>query len=84
MERRSIVEWPARSPDLTPLDFFLSGVTKHRIYSGEINDIDHLKSRIKDEIKSLRANKDLLRRVCSSVTGLVPDCIRASEGNFGN
>ena len=82
--RRGTVKWPARSPDLTPLDFFLWVVMKHRFYSGKINDIDHLKPRINDEINTLRTDKDPLRRVCASVTGRVRGCIRASGGYFKN
>jgi len=30
--RGEIINWPARSPDLTPLDFFLWSTVKHYIY----------------------------------------------------
>ncbi|CAF3393782.1 unnamed protein product [Rotaria socialis] len=31
--RRGWIEWPARSPDLTPTDFFLWSVIKDRVYA---------------------------------------------------
>ena len=30
--RRGRIEWPPRSPDLSPCDFFLWGVLKERVY----------------------------------------------------
>ena len=80
--RRGSVEWPARSPDLTPLDFFFWGVMNHRIYAQKVSDIDHLKAHIKEEVDIIRADKSLLRRVCRSVTARVEECINASGGHF--
>ncbi len=40
--------WPPRSPDLTPLDFFLWGYVKDKFYSERIESLDHLKARITD------------------------------------
>ena len=38
----------ARSPDLTPLDFFLWGYVKQKVYQQPIKDVDDLKqSRMK-------------------------------------
>ena len=55
---------------------------KHRVYADKIRDIDHLKDVIKREVNVIRADKDLLRRVCNSVTGRVEECISASGGHF--
>ena len=46
---------------------------QHLVYSGTINDIDRLNSRIKDETNSPRAVKELLTRVCAFLTGRVRD-----------
>ncbi|CAH1371509.1 unnamed protein product, partial [Tenebrio molitor] len=40
------VRWPARSPDLTPLDFFLWPYLKERVYLNPLNDVEDLKTRI--------------------------------------
>ena len=45
---RGCLEWPARSPDLTPLDFFLWGYVKNIVYQEQIYNIDQLKARIVD------------------------------------
>jgi hypothetical protein len=44
--RRGPIPWPARSPDLTPMDFFLWGHVKHQVFLTKCQDIDELKNRI--------------------------------------
>lgn len=51
--RRGPVEWPARSPDLTPLDFFLWGYLKSKVYSTAPDSIDVLKQRIVEECRAI-------------------------------
>ncbi|GBM95909.1 hypothetical protein AVEN_222589-1 [Araneus ventricosus] len=41
--RSNVMAWPPRSPDITPLDFYLLGYVKQHVYSERINDINHLK-----------------------------------------
>ena len=45
--------WPPRSPDITPLDFFLWGYVKDRVFHTTVHDIDELKTRITDAIASV-------------------------------
>lgn len=40
--RGGSINWAARSPDLTPLDFFLWGHLKHKVYQTPITDLNHL------------------------------------------
>lgn len=40
------IKWPARSPDLTPCDFFLWGFIKSKVYRTQPQNIDELKTRI--------------------------------------
>lgn len=47
--RRGAIEWPARSPDLTPLDYFYWGYLKDRVYKTKPRDLDELRQRIIDE-----------------------------------
>ena len=51
--RRGFLEWPARSPDLTPLDFFLWGYLKNKVYKTKPQDLDDLKERITREIREI-------------------------------
>lgn len=49
--RRGPMEWPARSPDLTPLDFFLWGHLKNMVYKNRPNHLEDLKERIRHECR---------------------------------
>lgn len=51
--RRGEIEWPARSPDLTPLDFFLWGYLKERVYKNKPLDLETLKVKIRNEIRQI-------------------------------
>lgn len=56
------VSWPARSPDLTSLDFFLWGFIKEKIYSGlPVADLEDLKQKIRNAF--LTITPEMLRNV---------------------
>ena len=57
------VEWPPRSPDLTPCDYFLWGYLKDRVYRTPPQNIDDLRNKIQQEAEILRGNPALIRRV---------------------
>jgi hypothetical protein len=40
------IPWPPRSPDITPLDFFLWGYVKDMVYKIPVISLDELKLRI--------------------------------------
>ena len=80
--RRGAIEWPARSPDLTPLDFFLWGFLKHKVYGEKILNIQHLKEVITRHIEELKTNTDLLKEVMYSVSKRINECIDAGGLHF--
>jgi transposase len=47
------IEWPPRSPDLNPLDFFLWGPLKSVVYRNRPRNIDELKEAIRQEIHNI-------------------------------
>ncbi|XP_066157702.1 uncharacterized protein [Euwallacea fornicatus] len=49
--RRDPIEWPARSPDLTPLDFFFWGHLKSKVYSTPPGTLEILRERIVNECR---------------------------------
>lgn len=51
--RRGSIEWPARSPDLTPLDFFLWGYLKSKVYQTKPLNLDELRERIIQEMEDI-------------------------------
>ncbi|EZA50268.1 hypothetical protein X777_11106 [Ooceraea biroi] len=56
------VTWPPRSPDLTPLDFFLWGCMKEMVYNSVIENRDHLVQRIHEAAAHIRQ-----RRLCDNL-----------------
>ena len=63
------IPWPARSPDVTPLDFFFWGYVKDRVYQTPIRDIEELKRKIVEVVATVNRNmlkntwKELRRRL---------------------
>lgn len=47
--------WSPRSPDLNPLDYFVWGFLKDKVYGSKINSFDHLIERITEETSNLQA-----------------------------
>lgn len=51
--RRGFIEWPARSPDLSPLDYFLWGYLKCRVFVTKPANMEELKLRITTECRNI-------------------------------
>ena len=47
------ISWPPRSPDITPLDFFLWGYVKDIVYRTKVRDITELKQGISNAIDTI-------------------------------
>lgn len=71
--RRGTFEWPPRSPDLTPPDFFLWGYLKDKVYSHRIQDIDHLRDIIVQECNEITL--EMCRAACDNVALRLQACI---------
>jgi len=52
------IPWPPRSPDLSPLDFFLWGYIKNIVYAEKIRNIQHLQDRITSAIETVNTRHD--------------------------
>lgn len=67
------IAWPARSPDLNPLDFFLWGHLKHEVYLEPPEDIDNLWQKINGAFESISPNmlinvrNNFIRRIDLSI-----------------
>jgi len=81
------VEWPPRSPDLTPCDFFLWGYVKSRVFSSPCPNIMALRQKILDEFILLQNNRDLITRAVRAMGSRAQLCIERNgghvEGRFG-
>ena len=75
------VEWPPRSLDLTPLDFFLWGHLKSRIFSSPPANIEELRRRIVEETDVVRQDGDMIRRACQGMLHRAQLCIERNGGH---
>ncbi|GFW95857.1 DUF4817 domain-containing protein [Trichonephila clavipes] len=72
------VNWPPRSRDLTPLDYFLWGYVKSLVYADKPQTLDHLEDNIRRVIADIRPQ--MLEKVIENWTSRL-DYIRASRGS---
>ncbi|GFW25711.1 putative DD41D transposase [Trichonephila clavipes] len=72
------VNWPPRSCDLTPLDYFLWGYVKSLVYADKPRTLDHLEDSIRRVIADIRPQ--MLEKVIENWTSRL-DYIRASRGS---
>lgn len=69
---RGNIEWPPRSPDLSPLDIFLWGYLKGKVYRDNPANIDQLKKNIRREIKKIPTT--VLEKVINSFEKRLLEC----------
>lgn len=81
--RNGPILWPARSPDLTPLDFYLWGRLKSLVYEKPVNTREELIERIyeavaivKEELRNIDLAAELQKRALL--------CQQESGGHFEN
>ncbi|GFX87154.1 putative transposable element [Trichonephila clavipes] len=72
------VNWPPRSCDLTPLDYFLWAYVKSLVYADKPQMLDHLEDNIRRVIADIRPQ--MLEKVIENWTSRL-DYIRASRGS---
>jgi len=69
--------WPPRSPDITPLDFFLRGYVKDKVFSTPVPDITNLKARITDAFATI--TEDMMENTWREIDYRL-DVLRATKG----
>ncbi|GFW44303.1 transposable element Tc3 transposase [Trichonephila clavipes] len=72
------VNWPPRSCDLTPLNYFLGGYVKSLVYVDKPQTLDHLEDNIRRVIVDIRPQ--MLEKVIENWMSRL-DYIRASRGS---
>ena len=75
------IEWPARSPDLTPCDFFLWGYLKSKVYVTPPENMNQLRYRITEEVNQLKDDPGLIRRVVKTMRSRAQLCLRRNGGH---
>lgn len=74
------VNWPARSPDLTPLDFFLWNRLKSVVYEHQPTSLNHLKRNIVEAVQNIRLEE--VQRVHENIVKRVDNCITVDGKHF--
>ncbi|GBN46861.1 hypothetical protein AVEN_83923-1 [Araneus ventricosus] len=69
--------WPPRSPDITPLDFFVWGYIKGRVFATPFADVEELRARIQAAVCT--ATEDMLKNTWRELEYCV-DILRATKG----
>ncbi|CAF3853183.1 unnamed protein product [Rotaria sp. Silwood1] len=77
--RRGPFDWPARSPDLTPCDFFLWGYLKSIVFQTPPSTIMELQERIEEACEEV--TEEMCRKACRSVVHRFRDCLN-NDGHF--
>ena len=75
------VEWPPRSSDLTPCDYFLWGYLKARVYRTPPVYVQDLERRIRAELTALRRNHAMIRRAVRHMMIRAQRCLDADGGH---
>ena len=76
------IEWPARSPDLTSLDFFLWGYMKQLVYETPVNSREDLAARIDVAAVKIRETPGVFENVRQSMLRRCQACITTGGRNF--
>lgn len=74
------VNWPARSPDLTPLDYFLWGYIKNYVYKVPINTEDELMERLHEAFATLQ--EEMLLKAVDNVRKRCRVCVEQDGWQF--
>lgn len=78
--RRGTIEWPPRSPDLTPLDYFLWGYLKSKVYTTKPLNLDELRARIIHEMEVIP--RDIYRNATQAFYTRLAHCQTVEGHHF--
>lgn len=80
ISRRGDIDWPPRSCDLTPLDYFLWGYVKGKVYADDPQTIDQLKDNIRRVIGDIEPQ--LCDNVMENFTKRMVACQKSRGGHL--
>lgn len=80
----SATPWPARSPDLTPCDFFLWEFVKDHVYAERVHSLEELQNRVRRACFCLLAliTPQMLRKVHLATVNRARHCIAQRGRHF--
>ena len=82
ISRGTDTPWPPHSPDLTPLDFYLWGFLKSRVYSGSPESLGELKRAIRRQVRAI--TPATCARVIGHVAKRADVCLLRKGGHLEN
>lgn len=74
--------WPARSPDLNPVDYCIWGFLKSLVYSNPVENVEDLRNRITAGCETIRNTVGIFQRIRQSMRRRVDSCITCEGGHF--
>ena len=81
ISRRSEIQWPPYSPDLSPPDFFLWGYIKDRIYKNKPRTLEDLKTNITEVIRGIE--RPVLKSVMQNFAMRLGKCNQFERRTYG-
>lgn len=76
--------WPARSPDLTVLDYYVWGNMKQSVYSTEVNTREELRQRVVAASDDMKNNRQTIGMATRHLLVRCRKCIEVGGGHFEN
>lgn len=80
--RNGTIPWPPRSPDLSPLDFYLWGHLKNKIYEFGVNNLNEIKDGITAEIENINNQGNVFHRLHEQIIRRLNLCINEEGGHI--
>lgn len=74
--------WPARSPDLNPLDFSTWGHLKSLVYQTPVQNLEDLRNRVIESCRLIQDSPGIFNRIRASMRRRVDSCVTARGGHF--
>ena len=82
ISRRGDINWPPRSCDLTPLDFFLWGYAKDRVYADKPLTLEHLRTNIRQVVAEIPPN--VCQKVVENYLKRINICNVSRDGHLND
>lgn len=76
------VNWPPRSCDLTPLDFFLWGYAKGRVYANNPQTLEQLKANIREVMAEIEP--EMCEKVIENYLKRIESCKKSRGGHLND
>ena len=76
------VAWPPRSPDLTPIDYYIWGHMKTLVYEKKVDSRRELRARILAVAEQIRNRPDRIASAIQSLLICAENCLANGGGHF--